>query len=129
MTVTAIPGPDETMSQAYVSLDNECIKLVSAHQDPTGAVSACKKVADEADQFPPQSHFVTRRAAFVYYTSALIQAKDYKSAVAVGDKAIEVVMLGHDDASGSSAAYRASDFRREARFEDIVRKDRGKVDA
>jgi hypothetical protein len=35
----------------------------------------------------------------------LIQAKDFKDAIRVADKAVAVVELGHDDASGSSAAY------------------------
>jgi tetratricopeptide (TPR) repeat protein len=105
VTVTAVPGPDETISQNYVALDSECRRLVAARQNPADAVSACKKVADEADQFAPQSHFITRRGAFVYYTTSLIQAKEYKAAVSVGDKAVAVVLLGHDDPSGSSAAY------------------------
>jgi hypothetical protein len=88
VTVTAVPGPDETISQNYVALDSECRRLVAARQNPADAVSACKKVADEADQFAPQSHFITRRGAFVYYTTSLIQAKEYKAAVSVGDKAI-----------------------------------------
>jgi len=41
----------------------------------------------------------------VFYTTALIQAKKPQDAVVVGDKAVAVVLLGHDDASGSSAAY------------------------
>ena len=105
VTVTAVPGPDETISQKYVALDGECRRLVSERQHPAEAVTACKQVAEQADQFAPQSHFITRRGAFVYYTSALIQAKDYKAAVTIADKAVAVVLLGHDDASGSSAAY------------------------
>lgn len=105
VTVTTAAGPDETISQWYVALETECTRLVAEHQNPAEAASACKKVADEADQFAPQSHFVTRRSAYVYYASALIQAKDYKPAVSVGDKAVAVVLLGHDDSSGSSAAY------------------------
>lgn len=105
MTVTAEPYPDESVSQSYMALDRECRNLVSQHVDPTQAVAACKKVANEADQYKPQSHFITRRAAYVFYTTALIQAKQPQLAVETGDKAVAVVLLGHDDASGSSAAY------------------------
>jgi hypothetical protein len=105
VTVTADSTPDESMSQTYMALDKDCRNLVSKRDDPADAAAACKKVADEADKFPPQSHFITRRAAYVFYTTALIQAKKPQDAVVVGDKAVAVVLLGHDDASGSSAAY------------------------
>ncbi|HEY8997194.1 MAG TPA: hypothetical protein VIM60_04820 [Edaphobacter sp.] len=105
VTVTADPYPDESISQSYMALDRQCRNLVSQHADAAQAVAACKKVADEADQFKPQSHFITRRAAYVFYTTALIQAKQPQLALETGDKAVAVVLLGHDDASGSSAAY------------------------
>jgi len=105
ITVTADSYPDESVSQSYMALDRECRNLVNQRTDPTSTVTACKKVADEADQYKPQSHFITRRAAYVFYTTALIQAKQPKLAVETGDKAVSVVLLGHDDASGSSAAY------------------------
>ena len=105
VTVTADSTPDESMSQIYMAHDRECRNLVNKHDDPAGTVAACKQVADEADRFAPKSHFITRRAAYVFYATALIQDKKPQDAVVVGDKAVAVVMLGHDDASGSSAAY------------------------
>jgi hypothetical protein len=105
VTVTADPGPDESMSQTYMALDRDCRSLVNKRGDPTESIAACKKVAVEADRFAPQSHFITRRAAYVFYTIALIQGEKTQDAVAVGDKAVAVVLLGHDDGSGSSAAY------------------------
>jgi hypothetical protein len=105
VTVTAEAGPDESISQAYVALDRDCRSLVNKRADPIETVAACKKVADEADKFAPQSHFITRRAAYVFYTIALVQARKSEDALMVGDKAVAVVMLGHDDGSGSSAAY------------------------
>ncbi|HET6216177.1 MAG TPA: hypothetical protein VFE27_04100 [Acidobacteriaceae bacterium] len=88
-----------------MALDGDCRTLVSKRGDPTETIAACKKIADEADGFAPQSHFITRRAAYVYYTTALIQGKKTQDAVTVGDKAVAVVLFGHDDGSGSSAAY------------------------
>jgi hypothetical protein len=105
VTVKADPGPDESMSQTYMALDRDCRSLVNKRADPTETIAACKKVSDAADRFPPQSHFITRRAAYVFYTSALIQGKKAQDAVAAGDKAVAVVLFGHDDGSGSSAAY------------------------
>jgi hypothetical protein len=83
----------------------ECRSLVNQRGNATETIAACKKIADEADRFAPQSHFIVRRAAYVFYTTALIQAKKPQDAVIVGDEAVSVVWLGHDDASGSSAAY------------------------
>jgi hypothetical protein len=107
VTVTADPGPDESISQAYMALDRDCRNHVNKRADPTETIAACRKVADEADKFAPKSHFITRRAAYVFYTVALIQGKKSQDAVIVGDKAVAVVLLGHDDGSGSSAAYSA----------------------
>jgi hypothetical protein len=104
VTVTAKAPPDESISQSYIALDNECRSLVNKH-DSANAAIACKKVADEADKYDPKTHFITRRAAYVFYTTSLIQAKNFQDAIRVGDKAVAVVQLGHDDASGSSAAY------------------------
>lgn len=105
VTVTADAGPDERMSQSYMALDRDCRLLVNKRTDAVNAIAACKKVADEADKFAPQSHFLTRRAAYVFYTIALIQGRQTGDAVMVGNKAVAVVLLGHDDGSGSSAAY------------------------
>jgi hypothetical protein len=105
VTVTADAGPDESMSQTYMALDRDCRSLVNKRADPTETMAACKKVSDEADRFAPQSHFITKRAAYVFYTIALIQGKKAQDAVVAGDKAVAVVLLGHDDGSGSSAAY------------------------
>ena len=105
VTVTADAGPDDSVSQSYMALDRDCRSLVNKRTDPAQAIAACKKVADEADKFAPQSHFITRRAAYVFYTVALIQGRQTADALTVGNKAVAVVLLGHDDGSGSSAAY------------------------
>jgi hypothetical protein len=104
VTVTAEALPDDSVSQSFMALDRECRDFVNKH-DAANAVIACKKVADEADKYEPSTHFITRRAAYVFYTISLIQAKNFQDAIRVGDKAVAVVQVGHDDASGSSAAY------------------------
>lgn len=100
VTVTAKALPDESVSQSYMALDRECRNLVNKH-DSANAVLACKKVADEADKYDARTHFITRRGAYVFYTTSLIQAKEFQDAIRVGDKAIAVVQLGHDDTSGT----------------------------
>ncbi len=105
VTVTADAYPDESISQSYMALDHDCRVMVNKRTDPAQTIAACKKVADEADKFAPQSHFITKRAAYVFYTLALIQGRQTVDAVTVGNKAVAVVLLGHDDGSGSSAAF------------------------
>ena len=105
VTVKADPGPDESMSQAYMALDRDCRSLVNKRADSTETIGACKKVSDEADRFPLHSHFISRRAAYVFYSIALLQGNKASDAVVAGDKAVAVLLLGHDDGSGSSAAY------------------------
>lgn len=104
ITVSAKAPPDESISQSYMALDQECRNLVN-RRDPANAIIACKKLAEEADKYDPKTHFVTRRGAYVFYTTSLIQAKKYSDAVSAADKAVAVVQLGHDDASGTSAAF------------------------
>ena len=107
VTVTADAGPGEQISREYMVLDKDCRDLVSKRANPAETVAACKKVVDEADKFPAQSHYITRRSAYVLYTAALIEAKKYQDAVKAADTAVNVVLLGHDDSSGSSSAYEA----------------------
>jgi hypothetical protein len=83
----------------------DCVHHVNSNANPAESIATCKKVADEADKFDPKSHFITRRGAYVYYASALIRGEQYMDALAVAEKAVAVVLLGHDDASGSSSAY------------------------
>jgi tetratricopeptide (TPR) repeat protein len=97
----------ENIPYAYVTLMMDCVHRVATQADPTETIAACKKVVDAADAFDPDTHFLTRRGAYVYYAAALMQGKRYQDAQAAGDKAVSVVLLGHDDDSGSSAAYQA----------------------
>ncbi len=51
VTVTAEAGPDESISQSYMALDRDCRALVNKRTDSTQAITACKKVVDEADKW------------------------------------------------------------------------------
>ncbi len=46
-----------------------------------------------------------RRRAYVYAATAYGNIRDLKTALHYADKAVEVIKLGHDDDSGSEAAY------------------------
>jgi TonB family protein len=96
---------DEEIAKIYFPLSMKCNQLVNQRATPEEQASACQKAADQADRFSKTSRFIERRSAYVYLTTALIRNKRPKEAVAVGEKAIAVVLQGHDDGSGSSAAY------------------------
>jgi tetratricopeptide (TPR) repeat protein len=105
VTVTAKDTrPDDSVTQQFMALDQECRNYVSKH-DAANAVIACKKVSDEADKYDSKTHPITRRGAYVFYATALIQSQKYQDAVKAGDKAVAVVLMGFDDGSGSNAAY------------------------
>ena len=50
-------------------------------------------------------NYVEKRSAFVYAATACASNRDLASALDWAKKAVEVVKLGHDDDSGSNAAY------------------------
>jgi len=102
---TAADPGDQQTAQIYFPLSMKCIQLVNQRADPGEQASACLKSAEQADRFSKNSRFIERRSAYVYYATALIRDKRPKEAVTVGEKAIAVVLQGHDDGSGSSAAY------------------------
>ena len=122
VTVTVKALSDDSVTKSYMALDRDCRDLVNKH-DSANAATACKKVADEADKYELGTHFITKRGAYVFYTISLIQAQRFQEAILVGDKAVAVVQQGHDDASGSSAAYGVRG-RAEGLAGDLVSADR-----
>ena len=58
-----------------------------------------------AEILPTDGNYMARRSAFVYAATAYGDIGDFKSALPWAEKAVEVVKLGHDGNSGSSAAY------------------------
>src|ERR1700761_6679363 len=84
VTVTAKDTrPDDSFTSQFMALNQECRSYVSKH-DAANAVIACKKVSDEADKYDPKTHPITRRGAYVFYATALIQAQKYQDAVKAG---------------------------------------------
>jgi len=98
------PKEDET-AERYFPLSDQCRKAVSAKNDLQAAASTCKTAADIASEFPLDRRFVEKRSAFVYAAYALMNNNDLDNALVYAKKAVDVVKLGHDDNSGSDAAY------------------------
>lgn len=102
------PTPDELKTaKEYFALDGECRKAVSNHSDAANAASICDHVAKIAEQFPSDRRFIEKRSAFVWAAWAAIYNNDASTALSWAKKAVAVVQLGHDDNSGSNAAYTA----------------------
>ncbi len=100
------PGPnDEQIAASYFPLSDQCRKAIASRTDSPGAETVCNRAAETAEQFGPEVRFIEKRSAFVYSATACANNRDWKSALAWADKAVEVVKLGHDDNAGSNAAY------------------------
>jgi TonB family protein len=100
------PAPDdEQVADQYFPLFERCNKAISSRADTQSAEDVCNRAAETAEKFGPEVRFIEKRSAFVYAATACANNRDLPSALAWADKAVEVVKLGHDDNSGSSAAY------------------------
>jgi hypothetical protein len=86
-------------------LQQACIKAVSSNIDPAQQSAACKQAADIAQTFSHQERFIERRSSFVYASTAFRRNHQLKEALDYANKAVSVVEQGHDDGSGSNAAY------------------------
>jgi TonB family protein len=110
---------DEAINSRYLPLSQACVKAVSANVDPPQQVDACKKAAQVAETYSDEERFIERRSAFVYASTALRRDKQFAEALDYANKAVTVVELGHDDGSGSSAAYSVR-AQVEAQFGDLT---------
>jgi TonB family protein len=101
----AATGPDEELNKKFDDADRACKKGVLGRQFNDVTVSACKNAAELVEKLPLDANYIARRSAFVYVATAYSDVGDFKSALPWAAKAVEVVKLGFDDASGSNAAY------------------------
>ena len=119
-----LPAPinpnDEKIAAQFFPLDQACIKAVSSNAPTSDQAETCKKAADVADQFSVQERFIERRGVFVYTSTALRRNKQNEAALGYANKAVAVVEQGHDDGSGSSAAYGVR-AQAEAQLGDLVK--------
>lgn len=100
------PGPEEEqIAQQYFPLFDQCNKALLARTDSKGAQDVCERAAETAEKFGPEARFIEKRSAFVYTATACANNRDLLAALAWAEKAVDLVKLGHDDNSGSSAAY------------------------
>ena len=96
---------DLKTAREYFALSDVCHKLIADRAEPAEQATACREAAVKAEEFKQGTRFIERRSAFVYAATALLRNKQMEDAIAYGTKAVDVVKEGHDDGSGSSAAY------------------------
>jgi TonB family protein len=124
--VSKAPPPaddaDQKTAKVFFALSDKCHALVGARAATAEQAKACKAAALEADKFASNSRHIERRAAYVYCATALMRNHNLDEAVIYGGKAVGVVEQGHDDGSGSSAAY-AVRGQAEALTGDLARAD------
>jgi TonB family protein len=96
---------DEQIANRFEPLWDTCSAGVIAHKSTMDIAEACKNAAAVADEFAQDRRYVERRSVYVYAATAFANVRDLKSALPYAEKAVAVVMLGHDDDSGAEAAY------------------------
>ena len=100
-----VEDADQKIAATFFTLSDKCHTLVGARASTVEQAKACKEAALEADKFASDSRYIERRSAYVYCATALMRNQELDEAVVYGSKAVSVVEQGHDDGSGSSAAY------------------------
>lgn len=104
-SIPSPPDPNDAIAEPFFKAWQVCTHGVLAHNRDAATASVCKQSADLAAQFHPNQRFIERRSADVYAATALANIGNYQEALSYADKAVEVVKEGHDDNSGSNAAY------------------------
>jgi TonB family protein len=96
---------DEETAQRFFKESDECHKELAKRDNSPETGATCRKAADIADEFAPGGRFIEKRSSYVYAAWALANCRDFSNALIYANKAVAVVQLGHDDNSGTSAAY------------------------
>jgi TonB family protein len=100
----AASGPN---AGPFEEADGACKKGILAKQVSDATVSLCQQAAMLVDKLPLVGNYVAKRSAFVYAATAYADVGDLQSALPWAAKAVQIVGLGHDDDSGSNAAFSA----------------------
>lgn len=103
-----MPAPanpdDQMIAGQYFPAADACRNTFRA-PDTKSSATMCAKAAEIAANFSDQERFIERRSAYVYAASAYLRDKQFDQALFYAEKAVAVVLQGHDDGSGSDAAY------------------------
>jgi TonB family protein len=95
---------DQEIAKRYFAAFEVCRTALRTPDTKTAAAS-CSASAEIAATFSYQERFIERRSAYVYAASANLRDKQFDHALFYAEKGVAVVLQGHDDGSGSNAAY------------------------
>jgi TonB family protein len=101
----AATGPDEELNKKFDDADDACKNGILSQQFNDATVAACKNAAELAEKLQMDGNYVAKRSSFVYAATAYGDVKNFQGALPWANKAVEIIKLGHDDNSGTSAAY------------------------
>jgi TonB family protein len=102
---TPVHENDPMIERQFQESDQACKDGVLSKRSNDSTISSCKHAAELADKMQMEDNYVAKRSAFVYAATAFANNGNLKGALHWATKAAEVVKLGHDDDSGSNAAY------------------------
>jgi TonB family protein len=96
---------EDEIASRYFPVQQKCQTALAARDNSSAAAVVCKQAALIAEEFGPDVRFIEKRSAFVSAAWALASNGRFSEAFTFAQDAVDVVKLGHDDNSGSSAAY------------------------
>ncbi len=96
---------DEEIQRSFFPLSNQCHKAVAQNSSTEEQADLCRRAAEVADQFAPDTRYIERRSAYTYATTALLRNRQMKEAVKYSEKAVSVSEKADDDHSGRAAVY------------------------
>ena len=99
------PDPNDKVYPQFFEVWEKCTHGVLAHTRDEATTDSCRAAADLAAQFPSDQRFIEKRSSDVYAATALASEQEFRIALVYANRAVDVVKLGHDDNSGSNAAY------------------------
>jgi TonB family protein len=96
---------EDEIASRYFPVQQKCQTALGARDNSSFAAVTCKQAALIAEEFGPEVRFIEKRSAYVSAAWALANNGRFTEALTFAQDAVDVVKLGHDDNSGSSAAY------------------------
>lgn len=102
---TPVRTEDPALERQFQEADSQCKQGVLAKALTETTATACRDAASFAEKLPMDGNYVAKRSAFVYAAIAFANIRDLQTALTWASRAVDIVKLGQDDDSGSSAAY------------------------
>jgi len=126
MPFTLVEQPadnDNEIQRVFFPLSDQCHQAVMQNAPTEQQADLCRRAAEVADQFAPDTRFIERRSAYVYASTALLRDRESEEALRLAEKAVAVALQGHDDGSGRAAVFSVR-AQAEAASGDLVGSDR-----